>query len=324
MEIRRAGPDDIGAIVSLAQAALGWGPDDPNEAFFRWKHVENPAGISPMWVAVDQGRLVGVRVFLQWRFDTGDGGSAQGVRAVDTATHPEAQGRGIFSRLTTSALTDLRHEGVDFVFNTPNDQSRPGYLKMGWQVVGRVPVVVRPRGLRSLATMVRARVPADKWSQSTSAGQPASQVLGQTEAVAALLAQLGATRPGGGLRTHRSIEHLRWRYRFEPLRYRAVVAAGGPARGLAVFRVRRRGGAQEATVCELLAPDADSRRGLLAQVAAATGADYLIAAGPPRHGERMLGLPGQGPILTWRGVAPDAVMPDLADWHLSLGDVELF
>ncbi len=77
-------------------------------------------------------------------------------------------------------------------------------------------------------------------------------------------------------------------------------------------------------MCELLAPDPATRRGLLAQVAAATGADYLIAAGPSSRHNRMLALPGQGPILTWRGVAPDAVAPDLADWHLSLGDVELF
>ncbi len=324
LEIRRAGPDDIGAIVALAQAALGWDPEDPNEAFFRWKHLENPAGTSPMWVAVDQGRLVGVRVFLRWRFERSDGTSARAVRAVDTATHPQAQGRGIFSRLTTTALDDLRDEGVDFVFNTPNDQSRPGYLKMGWQVVGRVPVAVRPRGARSLVAMARARVPADKWSQPTRAGQPATRVLGQTEAVAALLARLAATRPPGGLRTDRTLEHLRWRYRFEPLHYRAVVAPGGPAHGLAVFRVRRRGRAREATVCELLAPDPATRRGLLGQVAAATGADYLIATGPAGPRDRMLAMPGQGPILTWRGVAPDAVVPRLADWHLSLGDVELF
>ena len=34
-------------------------------------------------------------------------------------------------------------------------------------------------------------------------------------------------------------------------------------------------------------------------------------------------LPGQGPILTWRGVC-DAHMPALADWDLTMGDVELF
>ncbi len=323
LEIRRGQLEDIGAIVELAQAALGWNPDDPNVAFFRWKHLENPAGTSPMWLAFDGGRLVGVRAFLRWRFVRPDGRTANAVRAVDTATHPAAQGRGIFSTLTTTALDDLRQEGVDFVFNTPNDQSRPGYLKMGWQVVGRVPVAVRPRGLRSMAAMVRARVPAEKWSLDTPAGQPAVRVLAQTDAVSSLLDRLADGTHG--LRTDRTVEHLSWRYRFAPLRYRAVVAPGGPAQGLAVFRLRRRGQAREATVCELLAPDPATRRQLLGQVAAATGADYLIATGTGGS-DRLVPMPGQGPILTWRQVTGTATapVPALTSWDLSLGDLELF
>jgi GNAT superfamily N-acetyltransferase len=77
-----------------------------------------------------------------------DGTTINAVRAVDTATHPDWQGRGIFSRLTLGALDDLRDDGVDCVFNTPNDKSRPGYLKMGWQQVGKVPVSVRLTGPR--------------------------------------------------------------------------------------------------------------------------------------------------------------------------------
>ena len=49
------------------------------------------------------------------------------------------------SRSTRSKA--LRGEGVGFVFNTPNDQSRPGYLKMDWKLVERLPVLARPRAL---------------------------------------------------------------------------------------------------------------------------------------------------------------------------------
>ncbi len=65
------------------------------------------------------------------------------VRAVDTATDPDYQGQGLFTALTMHGLDEVRADGVDFVFNTPNDQSRPGYLKMGWQTVGELPVAVR-------------------------------------------------------------------------------------------------------------------------------------------------------------------------------------
>ncbi len=322
IEVRRAGVDDLPAVLELAQASLKWRPEDPNEAFFRWKHFDNPAGPSPMWVATSGARLVGFRTFLRWRFRGAGGQLLHAVRAVDTATHPAFQGRGVFSRLTLGALDELRNEGVDFVFNTPNDQSRPGYLKMGWQIIGRIPICMRPRGPQSALRMIRARVPAEKWSMDLDAGIPAEEALDDDHSLDRLLAATGAGAEPHRLSTDRTPAHLRWRYRFGPLHYRAVVARGGPAAGLAVFRVRRRGSAVEAVLCELLAPEGGAH--LVAEIARTTAADYVIAAGAPVPGTRMVKVPRFGPILTWRRVADDAAAPPLADWRLAMGDVELF
>ena len=354
VEVRRATEDDLPQALELAQAALGWRPEDPNDAFFRWKHLDNPAGRSPMWVAVDtshpddggrdhrdpdhrdpdhrdpgdhdrRGRIVGFRVFLRWRFTDRDGRSRSAVRAVDTATHPDHQGRGIFRALTLGAIDELRAEGVDFVFNTPNAQSRPGYLKMGWQSVGRVPIAVRPRSPLAAYRMARARTPAGKWSRPTDAGIPAPEALADDAALVNLLASLDRPR---GLATDRTVEHLRWRYRFDPLHYRAVVAPGGVTDGLAIFRVRDRGAATEAVLCEVLVPGGDRRLGahLVREVARSTGADYVIGTTTTAVPRTTLPMPliGQGPILTWRAVSPTAQMPPLADWSLTMGDVELF
>jgi GNAT superfamily N-acetyltransferase len=325
LEVRPASDDDLPAVLELAQASLGWRPDDPNEAFFRWKHLENPAGRSPMWVAIDGGRVVGFRVFLRWRFVDDTGRTHLAVRAVDTATHPDHQGKGIFRRLTLGAIDELGDEGVDFVFNTPNTQSRPGYLKMGWQVVGRVPIAVRPRSLRSAYRMTRARTAAGKWSRPTTAGVPAAEALADEVALTTLLTSL---RRPTGLTTDRTVEHLRWRYRFDPLAYRAVVAPGGTSHGLAVFRVRDRGAASEAVLCEVLVPDGDRRLAarLVTEVAHASDADYVIGTTRTRAPRSALPLPmpRQGPVLTFRAVDPSQVMPPLAAWSLTLGDVELF
>jgi GNAT superfamily N-acetyltransferase len=139
LTIRRASRADLPEILTLAQRSLGWLGDDADTRFFAWKHFENPFGESPMWVAEADGRLAGFRTFLRWDLCTPTGQVRHAVRAVDTATDPDFQGRGIFTRLTLAALDELRAEGVDFVFNTPNDQSRPGYLKMGWHLVARPP-----------------------------------------------------------------------------------------------------------------------------------------------------------------------------------------
>ena len=72
----------------------------------RWKHEESPFGPSPAWVAVDDGEIVGYRAFLRWEF-TGLDRTWRAVRAVDTATDPDHQGRGIFRLLTLQGIDHL-------------------------------------------------------------------------------------------------------------------------------------------------------------------------------------------------------------------------
>lgn len=276
MDLRRATPADEAQILDLAQRTLGWGPEPRWAELFRWKHDDNPCGPSPRWVAVDEGRVVGFRVFLRWRFTDQAGRRLHAVRAVDTATDPDHQGRGIFKRLTTAAIAELVDEGVDFVFNTPNDQSRPGYLKMGWVVVGRPSIATVPTGVRGLVRQTRARTAASLWSEPSTTGLSAIDVLG-TESAATLAGSLGAT---DHLTTERSIDFLRWRYGLERLNYRAVRLGADAADGIAIYRERRRGAALEATVTEVLVPDvADAgrrRRRLLREVRRTTAGDYLL------------------------------------------------
>lgn len=322
LEIREYRDDDEPAVLELLQASLGWVPDAQYGQFFAWKHHENPFGRSPAWVAVDGTRIAGFRVFLRWEYTRG-GNTVRAVRAVDTATHPDYQGRGIFSRLTLHAIEALRAEGVAFVFNTPNDSSRPGYLKMNWQPVARLPVLFRPRSIGSLIAVARARVPAEKWSLPTDAGLSAPDVLSDRAAVDELLRACGA---GDGMQTRRSAEFMAWRYGFAPLAYRVMLAGDRIADGLVVFRLRRRGAAVEAAVCDVVVPDArpSAVARLLRTLLRESRADYAVRIGGA-HVARAgsFPLPGQGPTLVWRAVA-ESTMPNPSEWRLVLGDVELF
>lgn len=319
--MRPATQADEPAILALLARSLGWVGDDHFPAFFGWKHTANSFGPSPAWVAVADGDIVGFRAFLRWELEQ-DGVVVPVVRAVDTATDPAWLRRGIFSRLTREGLKSLTEAGVAFVFNTPNDKSRPGYLKMGWSDVGQMPVSARPSSLRVLPRLAGARGGGgERWSLSVNAGAPATSLLSDHGRVAALLASQPAEP--GSIRTHRTPEYLWWRYSFAPLHYRAISAGTDPAEGFVVFRVRRRGRALEAGVCEVLVPDGD--RGLagrlLRQVARTSGADYALTAGlrPPGY----FTIPGQGPQLVWRALS-EATMPPAGSWALGLGDVELF
>lgn len=314
-EVRRSHVDDEPAVLELMGRALGWRDGDPNAELFRWKHRDSPFGPSPAWVAVENDQIIGFRTFMRWEFEE-RGELIRAVRAVDTATDPAHQGRGIFKTLTLHALDELRDDAVEFVFNTPNDQSRPGYLKMGWQVVGRLPVRVRPRSPGSLSRMLSARVPADLWSVRTESGRDAGDALAQP----ALGGLLRALPHSERLRTRRTPEYLRWRYGLPALHYRISTVGSGLDGGLVAYRVRGRGPALEAALCEVLLPEGGRQSGWPGSVLKSSTADYAIALGRTRG---MLPLPRQGPLLTCLPLA-GRELPDWAGSALSLGDIELF
>jgi GNAT superfamily N-acetyltransferase len=319
--------EDLPRVLDLLEASLGGGPAGrrPPE-FFGWKHLDNPFGRSLLLVAEHQGRLIGLRAFMRWRFRTGEQELAA-VRAVDTATHPDFQGMGVFSRLTREALEAIDGQAA-LVFNTPNGKSGPGYLKLGWREVGRMPVAVRVRRPLRLLAGSRGRsrpVP-------TVAAGPAALALKDEHAVAALLGREPATTR---LATPRTVEYLRWRYGAAPLLdYRAVTEErGGELTGLAMFRVRPRGSLWEATVAEVLAGgSAAVARRLLRRVALAAPVDHLTLHAPARsslvRAARAGGfLPSPAGIHLvvnprTAGIRPDPTRLDA--WALSLGDLEVF
>jgi predicted N-acetyltransferase YhbS len=315
--IRRADDADLPAILELLKLSMGRADDERFDALFRWKHLHNAFGRSPMWVACDGPAVVGFRVFMRWEFDC-DRGVQRAVRAVDTATHPDYQGRGIFTKLTRSGLAEVEAEGVDFVFNTPNDKSRPGYLKMGWHELGRPVTAIRPTRLSRVPALRGARTAANHWSEVVRAGVPAHEFLADRSAIGALLAR---RVPTPRLRTRLDAQFLAWRFGLAVLAYRAVF--GDPAEGVAFVRVRRRGAAREGVVALTLVPEhpGATRRllGLVRRTLSAD-ADYLLGIGALAGFVPVRRL---GPIVTARPIA-GAGPATIADLDLALGDIELF
>jgi GNAT superfamily N-acetyltransferase len=331
--IRPYADDDERRVLDLLTTTLGGGPAGrrPPE-FFRWKHLDNPFGRSFMLLAEVDRQLIGFRSFMRWRFQVG-GATVRAVRAVDTATHPDFQGRGVFSRLTLEALEALGDE-IDLVFNTPNDRSLPGYLKMGWHMVGRIPVHVRVRHPVRLARHRRSLKAVETTVAGTSVeAERATDVLEDEHALNDLLSR--AETPETLIHTVRTLDYLRWRYGDAPLLdYRAVRDhRGGALRGLAIFRVRPRGHLREATIAELIVPpgDASALRRLARAVVRSAPVDHAVAHLPyrtaARHNAWKAGFVRSpvGPVFVVNAIGQTSPDPeDLRSWALSLGDVEVF
>ncbi len=311
LNIREATPCDRPAILELCRAALGWGDDPRFEQLFSWKHDENAFGPSYMWVATDGDRVVGLRAFMRWEFVRGSD-VLQAVRAVDTATHPDYQGKGLFTAMTMHGLDVIEGDGIDFVFNTPNDKSRPGYLKMGWQEVGKLPVAIRVAGPRAAVRMARSRVASSHWPLDAGLGQPVVEVVSE------LSASDSSPLDRSTIATNVSTGFYEWRYGADFLGYRAVAGDGGHL----VCRVRQRGNAKELVVLDSPGLDVSSADRIAGCLVKANGLDHALRIGAADARNTFVPAPG-GPVVTWRSVCTEA-MPPLANWRVNMGDVELF
>lgn len=344
--------DEVGVRSTLAATfGLNTPTTRPMHAalFWRWKHVDNPFGESYGTVAVDESQnvIAGVRMMMRWTFNL-DADAVVAARAVDTATHPNYQRRGIFTLLTTNALADLANTGHGFIFNTPNANSLPGYVKMGWRVVTRLPLHVRIERplsmLRSVTRMKHAQPGADAHQPVWSDGPVPDGWLSWNEFEAKFGKDIDATvraseegRDATRLRTPRSREYLSWRYGKHPYINYLVSPrfSNGRLSGFIVLRRNLRSNLREAVLVEAFAGNRSTSDlvGLMRCALPSVGADYVVAhfargtlERRALHRARFIQVPRRGVTFTVRSLDDHherrATSP--TSWDLSLGDVEIF
>ena len=317
MTIRRAAEEDVSRIVDLLKLSLGESLIPKSERYWHWKHLENPFGPSPVLVMEDQGLPIGVRAFMQWQW-TSEGQIWKALRAVDTATHPDYRGKGIFKKLTMTLVEQCNAEGYNFIFNTPNAQSKPGYLKMGWMEVGKLPVRILPV-LNHKHWLGKAKV-----CQIANEHQ-----FGTSDKWPLWVDQIRLP----GTHTPYSSAYLNWRYA------RVPVADYGrifdPDQKLAIiFRVKITKGRRELRLAEILSQDPVIPQGELAnvlgQLKKAYRPAFLSWSGlQTRISPAMSFIAKQiGPLVTKRNLSMNEeslkTIISFANWKPSLGDLELF
>ena len=97
--------------------------------FFLKKYVNNIFGRSVVVVVYLDGKPVAARGL--WRNDI-EGKEA--YQPGDTCVTEICRGKGIFTEMTKRSVAMLPSDAV--VYNFPNQNSYPGYIKMGWRLVG--------------------------------------------------------------------------------------------------------------------------------------------------------------------------------------------
>jgi hypothetical protein len=334
-DIRCARPDETERILALVKLSLGEGAIPRSTAFWNWKHKQNPFGESPCLVADVHGEIVALRTFMRWRWRSNDD-EIQSVRAVDTATHPNWRHKGIFAALTNRLVEKMCRDDVQFIFNTPNAKSRAGYMKLGWQNLGRPNIWVKPLRPFRLFRQKLTNAPLDGRVACPDTRRCAGNLL----ADATLDAHLTAIPARREITAPRTQPYLLWRYAAVPgFEYCATWQLSGADTAIVIHRTKARSRALEFRICEfIVGPTRTALRNgrrVLREALQASASDYATAMARLDSAEArvlaacgFLPVPHAGPVFTVRPLIAGAVaMPDptrRSSWRLSLGALELF
>lgn len=305
MTIRPAVEQDIPAIVKLLKVSLGESLMPKSESFWRWKHIDNPFGKSPVLLAFEGETLIGVRAFMRWEWRYEDK-VYKAVRAVDTATHPNHQGKGIFKKLTLQLVDQCKSDGVDFIFNTPNTSSKPGYLKMGWMSNGKMKVYVRPVfSLRKTATDFEAAYGVDNKRKFFSYAFQDSD--------------------SPTMRTELTEKFLYWRYGSNPNIQYYAFSDSSNASYLIFFRLKPNKFGLEFRICDCIQKKSinpDTYKDHLMQVVKASGANLITSSSDIQVFPSVaLSI---GPEITTLPLSFEHNFLTFNFWKPSLGDMEVF
>lgn len=329
-------PADEASVLGLLNEVFTI--DSMDEHWWRWKYELNPAGDPIRRVAEAQGKIVGLRAFIPWRFEV-QGDSVVGYQAVDTVTHPVYQRRGVFTQLTQEALIEARRQGAAFIFNFPVYASLQGYLKMGWHKVAEIrwliKVVDLPRLIFDalLSKQVSAVRPLN--CDPESAGRR-SELMACLRNAGQLWRQMGHGKP---IVPFRDSAFLEWRYGLHPWFDYQLISAGKNSKdgGYIVYRAGRRRGRREALLMDFVVPlgDDETARHLVtkAELAAKKARISYLATIIPKKTTQYHALRRAGffpvprkkiffVVLPLDGRYSPEFLTCFDNWHLTLGDLD--
>jgi N-acetylglutamate synthase-like GNAT family acetyltransferase len=313
MITRSAESKDTPAIVQLLKESLGESLLKKTAEIWHYKHHDNPFGRSFVLLAEENDQFIGVRAFMQWRWQKGTE-LLIAYRAVDTATHPKHQGKGIFKKLTLQAVSEVQSISKCFIFNTPNDKSRPGYLKMGWEVLGTLRLSLVPTVIYAWMLLQKRPTEADDLERNSIISklcQQHNQALAQKNVFF----------------TPKSAAYLSWRYSTNPLQDYFVFVT--PDYYVACY-VKQHKYFRELRVAEVIGAESkNSTKELQRYLIALAFQHKCLLLSTADKNLFSLGVYGTfGPQLTCRDLTTNQFVlqasKNLDDWQYSLGDLELF
>jgi len=103
-----------------------------SKEYYEWKLLKNPYKQGKIFLERKQGIVVGSTSITPKRVSIG-GRLMAAAELGDGFTHPEYQRQGIFSKLSNACTQFTISQGIEVIYGTPNSQSLPVLMKLGYR-----------------------------------------------------------------------------------------------------------------------------------------------------------------------------------------------
>ena len=144
---------DEDQIFELVKAVWGSKLEIPKKNYWnegwQWMYTCNPAGKPIIWLAEQNGRLVGEYPLIMVDIKVGDRLVKAG-QIVDTMTHPQYRRQKIAFSLGSKSLSQLREQKALIAFGFPNAEAYPFHMKQGWIDVCAIQSMIKPLNLKNI------------------------------------------------------------------------------------------------------------------------------------------------------------------------------
>ena len=123
-----------------------------NKDYLLWQYVCNPHGQAVISLAKSSldDKVVGQYIVIPMSV-IANGQEVLGSVSLNTLTHSDFRGQGIFTVLAKDAYKKCAERGIDFTYGFPNQNSYPGFVKkLGFEDIGHVPLLIKPLKIKEL------------------------------------------------------------------------------------------------------------------------------------------------------------------------------
>ncbi len=127
--LRKYRDGDEQAIVELLNIAFGrW----HSLEYWRWRYKKNPAGSPIIWLAEHDNKIIGHFAVIPIRMKVGNAYMTASM-SVNAATHPQYQGKGVFSSIVNRCYLDVAENDIPLTYGTANIRLGPTYKRYEWR-----------------------------------------------------------------------------------------------------------------------------------------------------------------------------------------------